>query len=146
MQKIQRTEKVNLEIIEKDIPEIKEVDIKLLELTRTLRGTLITNDLNLIKIAQLRDVPVLNLNELAQAMRPPVLPGEVLKLFVVKEGKEPDQGVAYLDDGTMVVVEEGRQYIGRTIDIMIHSVLQTSTGRMIFGRPKSEDFSIQKEE
>ncbi len=146
LQKIQRTEKVKLEIIEKDIPEIKEVDIKLLELTRTLRGTLITNDLNLIKIAQLRDVPVLNLNELAQAMRPPVLPGEVLKLFVVKEGKEPDQGVAYLDDGTMVVVEEGRQYIGRTIDIMIHSVLQTSTGRMIFGRPKSEDFSIQKEE
>lgn len=138
LQRIQRAERIKFEVIEKDIPEIKEVDIKLVELTRGLKGTLITNDLNLIKIAQLRGVPVLNLNELAQAMRPPVLPGEVLRLFIIKEGKEPDQGVAYLDDGTMVVVEEGRPYIGKSIDILIHSILQTGTGRMIFGKPRTD--------
>lgn len=138
LQRIQRAERIKFEIIEKDIPELKEVDIKLVELTRGIKGTLITNDLNLIKIAQLRGVPVLNLNELAQTMRPPVLPGEILNLFVVKEGKEHDQGVAYLDDGTMVVVEGGRQYIGKTIEVLIHSVLQTGTGRMIFGKPKTD--------
>ncbi len=143
LQRIKRAEKIRFEIVEKDIPEIKEVDTKLVEITRILRGTLITNDLNLIKIAQLRGVPVLNMNELAQAMRPPVLPGEVLKLFIVKEGKEPDQGVAYLDDGTMVVVEEGKQYIGKTMDVVIHSVLQTGTGRMIFGKPKIEASSSE---
>lgn len=136
LQRIQRAERIKFEVIEKDIPEIKEVDIKLVELTRGLKGTLISNDLNLIKIAQLRGVPVLNLNELAQTMRPPVLPGEILNLFIVKEGKEPDQGVAYLDDGTMVVVEEGRPYIGKSIEVIIHSVLQTGTGRMIFGKPR----------
>lgn len=145
LQRIKRSEKIKFEIIEKDIPEIKEVDRKLIELSRILKGTLITNDQNLIKIAQLRGVPVLNLNELAQAMRPPVLPGEVLRLFIVKEGKEPDQGVAYLDDGTMVVVEEGRSSIGKTIDVVIHTVLQSSTGRMIFGKPKTDD-STEKEQ
>lgn len=138
LHRIQRAERVNFEIIEKDLAEIKEVDIKLVELTRGIKGTLITNDLNLIKIAQLRGVSVLNLNELAQAMRPPVLPGEILSLFIVKEGKESDQGVAYLDDGTMVVVEGAKQHIGKTIDVVIHSVLQTGTGRMIFGKPKNE--------
>lgn len=146
LQRIKRAEKIRFEIVEKDIPEIKEVDAKLIELSRILKGTLITNDQNLIKIAQLRGVPVLNLNELAQAMRPPVLPGEVLRLFIVKEGKEPDQGVAYLDDGTMVVVEEGRSSIGRTIDVVIHSVLQTGTGRMIFGKPKTDDSFTEKEQ
>jgi len=146
LQRIKRAEKIRFEIVEKDIPEIKEVDTKLIELSRILKGTLITNDQNLIKIAQLRGVPVLNLNELAQAMRPPVLPGEVLRLFIVKEGKEPDQGVAYLDDGTMVVVEEGRSSIGRTIDVVIHSVLQTGTGRMIFGKPKTDDPFAEKEQ
>lgn len=139
LQRIQRAERVKFEIIEKDIPEIKEVDVKLVELTRGLKGTLITNDLNLIKIAQLRGVSVLNLNELAQTMRPPVLPGEILNLFIVKEGKEADQGVAYLDDGTMVVVEGGKQYIGKTIEVLIHSVLQTGTGRMIFGKPRIDN-------
>jgi len=141
MQRIKRMPMIHFEILEEDFPEIKEVDIKLIELCRTIKATIVSNDLNLIKIAQLRGVPVLNLNELAQAMRPPVLPGEILKLFIVKEGKEPDQGVAYLDDGTMVVVEEGRKYIGKTIDVVIHSVLQTSSGRMIFGRPKDETFN-----
>ncbi|MEN2985985.1 MAG: PIN domain-containing protein [Thermodesulfovibrionaceae bacterium] len=138
LQRIQKAERVRLEIIEKDIPEIKEVDIKLAELCRTLKGSLITNDLNLAKLAQLRGISVLNLNELAMAMRSPVMPGEVLSLFIIKEGKEPDQGVAYLDDGTMVVVEEGKKFIGQTIDVVIHSVLQTSSGRMVFGKPKSE--------
>lgn len=146
LQRIKKAEKIKVEILEKDIPEIKEVDTKLVELSRTLKGTLITNDLNLVKIAQLRGVSVLNLNELAQVMRPPVLPGEVLKLFIVKEGKEPDQGVAYLDDGTMVVVEEGKPYIGKTIDVLIHSVLQTGTGRMIFGKPKTSASFTEKED
>lgn len=146
LQRIQRTERVKMEIIEKDIPEIKEVDLKLIELTRGLKGTLVTNDINLVKIAQLRGVSVLNLNELAKSMRPPVLPGELVQLFIVKEGKEPDQGVAYLDDGTMVVVEGGKQYIGKTIDVVIHSILQTGSGRMIFGKPKSEsDDEIEDE-
>lgn len=135
MQRIKRMPMINFEILEEDIPEIKDVDIKLVELCRIIKGILISNDLNLIKIAQLRGVSVLNINELAQAMRPPVLPGEALKLFIAKEGKEPQQGVAYLDDGTMVVVEGGRQHIGKTIDVVIHSVLQTSSGRMIFGKP-----------
>lgn len=146
IQKIQRTEKVKFEILDKDIPEIKEVDIKLVELCRALKAILVTNDSNLVKIAQIRGISVLNLNELAQAMRPPVLPGEVLKLFIVKEGKEADQGVAYLDDGTMVVVEEGKKYIGKTIEIFVHSVLQTSTGRMIFGRPKTEETETREDE
>lgn len=146
LQRIKKAEKIKVEILEKDIPEIKEVDTKLVELSRILKGTLITNDLNLVKIAQLRGVSVLNLNELAQVMRPPVLPGEVLKLFIVKEGKEPDQGVAYLDDGTMVVVEEGKPYIGKTIDVLIHSVLQTGTGRMIFGKPKTSASFTEKED
>jgi len=145
MQRIKRMPMINFEILEEDLPEIKEVDIKLVELCRIIKGTIISNDLNLVKIAQLRGVSVLNINELAQAMRPPVLPGESLKLFIAKEGKEPDQGVAYLDDGTMVVVEEGRKYIGKTIDVVIHSVLQTSSGRMIFGRPFNEAGSEKDE-
>lgn len=145
LHRIQRVEKLKFEIIEKDLPEIKEIDIKLVELSRTLKGTLITNDSNLVKITQLRGVSVLNLNELAQAMRPPVLPGEALKLFVAKEGKEHEQGVAYLDNGTMVVIEEGRRYIGKTIDVVIHSVIQTSTGRMIFGKPKIENQENEQE-
>lgn len=144
LQRIKRADKIKLEIIEKDIPEIKEVDIKLIEITRAVKGTLITNDQNLIKIAQFRGVPTLNLNELAQIMRPPVLPGETLELFIVKEGKEHDQGVAYLDDGTMVVVEGGRDYIGRNVEVQIHSVLQTGSGRMIFGKPKLESTIEEK--
>lgn len=144
LQRIRRADKIKLEIIEKDIPEIKEVDIKLVETTRAVKGTLITNDQNLIKIAQFRGVPTLNLNELAQVMRPPVLPGETLELFIVKEGKEHDQGVAYLDDGTMVVVEGGRDYIGRNVEVQIHSVLQTGSGRMIFGKPKLESTIEEK--
>jgi uncharacterized protein YacL len=146
LQRIQRAEKVKVEIIEKDISEIKEIDAKLVELTRGLKGTLITNDLNLMKISQIRGVAVLNLNELAQAMRPPVIPGEILNLFIIKEGKDADQGVAYLEDGTMVVVEGGKHYIGKTIKILIHSVLQTGTGRVIFGRPTTDKHNDKENE
>ena len=111
-----------------------EVDLKLIELARTLRGEIVTNDFNLNKVAQLRGVEVLNINELANALKPVVLPGEIMKVFILKEGKEYNQGVAYLDDGTMVVVDNARRMISRTIDIVVTSVLQTTAGKMIFGR------------
>jgi hypothetical protein len=110
------------------------VDLKLIELARTLQGKIVTNDFNLNKVAQLRGVEVLNINELANALKPVVLPGEFMKVFILKEGKEYNQGVAYLDDGTMVVVDNARKLIGKTIDVVVTSVLQTTAGKMIFGR------------
>ncbi len=104
------------------------------ELARTLQGEIVTNDFNLNKVAQLRGVEVLNINELANALKPVVLPGEFMKVFILKEGKEYNQGVAYLDDGTMVVVDNARRLIGKTIDVVVTSVLQTTAGKMIFGR------------
>ena len=101
---------------------------------RTLQGKIVTNDFNLNKVAQLRGVDVLNINELANALKPVVLPGEFMKVFILKEGKEYNQGVAYLDDGTMVVVDNARRMISRNIDIVVTSVLQTTAGKMIFGR------------
>jgi hypothetical protein len=117
-----------------DFPEVREVDLKLIELARTLQGKIVTNDFNLNKVAQLRGVAVLNINELANSLKPVVLPGEIMKVFILKEGKEYNQGVAYLDDGTMVVVDNARKLIGRTIDVVVTSVLQTTAGKMIFGR------------
>ncbi len=117
-----------------DFPEIREVDLKLIELARSLPGKIVTNDFNLNKVAQLRGVAVLNINELANALKPVVLPGEIMKVFILKEGKEYNQGVAYLDDGTMVVVDNARKMISKTIDIVVTSVLQTTAGKMIFGR------------
>ena len=113
---------------------MREVDLKLIELARTLQGKIVTNDFNLNKVAQLRGVEVLNINELANALKPVVLPGEIMKVFILKEGKEYNQGVAYLDDGTMVVVDNARKMISKTIDIVVTSVLQTTAGKMIFGR------------
>jgi uncharacterized protein YacL len=113
---------------------VREVDLKLIELGRTLQGKIVTNDFNLNKVAQLRGVAVLNINELANALKPVVLPGEFMKVFILKEGKEYNQGVAYLDDGTMVVVDNARRMISRNIDIVVTSVLQTTAGKMIFGR------------
>jgi hypothetical protein len=110
------------------------VDLKLIELARALSGKIVTNDFNLNKVAQLRGVEVLNINELANALKPVVLPGEIMKVFILKEGKEYNQGVAYLDDGTMVVVDNARKMISKTIDIVVTSVLQTTAGKMIFGR------------
>ena len=113
---------------------MREVDLKLIELARTLQGKIVTNDFNLNKVAQLRGVDVLNINELANSLKPVVLPGEIMKVFILKEGKEYNQGVAYLDDGTMVVVDNARKMISKTIDIVVTSVLQTTAGKMIFGR------------
>src|SRR5688500_9242730 len=121
-------------ISDMDFSEVREVDLKLIELGRTLQGKIVTNDFNLNTVAQLRGVEVLNINELANSLKPVVLPGEVMKVFILKEGKEYNQGVAYLDDGTMVVVDNARRMISKNIDIVVTSVLQTTAGKMIFGR------------
>jgi uncharacterized protein YacL len=134
LQKIQKMSGVEVMISDVDFPEIREVDLKLIELARSLQGKIVTNDFNLNKVAQLRGVEVLNINELANALKPVVLPGEIMKVFILKEGKEYNQGVAYLDDGTMVVVDNARKMISKTIDIVVTSVLQTTAGKMIFGR------------
>jgi uncharacterized protein YacL len=134
LQKIQKMSGIDVVISDVDFPDVKEVDLKLIELARTVGGKIVTNDFNLNKVAQLRGVSVLNINELANSLKPVVLPGEFMKVFILKEGKEYNQGVAYLDDGTMVVVDNGRRMIGRTIDIVVTSVLQTTAGKMIFGR------------
>jgi uncharacterized protein YacL len=134
LQKIQKMSGVEVVISDVDFPEVREVDLKLIELARTLQGKIVTNDFNLNKVAQLRGVEVLNVNELANSLKPVVLPGEIMKVFILKEGKEYNQGVAYLDDGTMVVVDNARRMISKTIDIVVTSVLQTTAGKMIFGR------------
>jgi uncharacterized protein YacL len=134
LQKIQKMAGLDVMISDIDFPEVREVDLKLIELARTLQGKIVTNDFNLNKVAQLRGVAVLNINELANSLKPVVLPGEIMKVFILKEGKEYNQGVAYLDDGTMVVVDNARKLIGRTIDVVVTSVLQTTAGKMIFGR------------
>ena len=115
-------------------PSVREVDLKLIELGKQIDAVIVTNDFNLNKVAQLRGVNVLNINELANALKPVVLPGEAMRVFILKEGKEHNQGVAYLDDGTMVVVDNARRLIGRNTDIAVTSVLQTTAGKMIFGR------------
>ncbi len=134
LQRVQKMTNVHVQIVETDFPEVKEVDLKLIELAKRLSGKIVTNDFNLNKVAQLRGVAVLNINELANSLKPVVLPGEVLRVFVLKEGKEPGQGVAYLDDGTMVVVDQGKRAIGRTVEVTVTSVLQTTAGKMIFCR------------
>ncbi len=131
---IQKNHDVVVEIIEDDFPHIKEVDAKVVELGKKLGAKILTNDLNLNKVAELQGVRVLNINELSNALKPVVLPGEMMRVFVLKEGKEAGQGVAYLDDGTMVVVDNARRCIGKNIDVVVTSVLQTSAGRMIFTR------------
>lgn len=121
---------------EKALDEIPEVDVKLLKLAQIMNGKVVTNDFNLNKVAVIKGVQVLNINELANTLKPVVLPGEEMNLFLVKEGKEQNQGVAYLDDGTMIVVEDGRKYIGQNVRVMVTSVLQTAAGRMIFAKTK----------
>jgi uncharacterized protein YacL len=134
LQKVQKMSNVHVQIVETDFPEVREVDLKLIELARRMDGKIVTNDFNLNKVAQLRGVAVLNINELANSLKPVVLPGEVLRVFVLKEGKESGQGVAYLDDGTMVVVDQGKKALGKTIEVTVTSVLQTTAGKMIFCR------------
>ncbi len=138
VKKLKDNKKIILKILEKDYPKITEVDAKIVKFAEDLRAKIITSDYNLNKVASVRGVRVLNINELSNAIKPPVLPGEEIKVFVLKEGKEKKQGVAYLDDGTMVVVEDGKNYIGQKIDVTVSSILQTSAGRMIFVRKGRE--------
>ena len=131
---LQKSSQIAVLVWEQDFPEIRDVDSKLLELGKQLDAKIVTNDVNLSKVAKLRGLSVLNINELANALRPVVLPGESMKVFIIKEGKEKDQGVGYLDDGTMVVVDNSRRMIGQNVDVTVTSVLQTTVGKMIFGR------------
>jgi uncharacterized protein YacL len=134
LQRLRNNSQIDIQIVETDFPAVKEVDLKLIELGKELEAVIVTNDFNLNKVSQLRGVSVLNINELANALKPVVLPGEAMRVFILKEGKEYNQGVAYLDDGTMVVVDNARRLIGKTADVAVTSVLQTTAGKMIFGR------------
>ncbi|AIQ65755.1 twitching motility protein PilT [Paenibacillus stellifer] len=136
LNKIQKELDVKVLIYEGDFEEISEVDSKLVKLAKVLHGKVVTNDFNLNKVCELQGVSVLNINDLANAVKPVVLPGEEIIVQVIKDGKEHGQGVAYLDDGTMIVVEGGREFIGSTMEVLVTSVLQTSAGRMIFAKPK----------
>jgi uncharacterized protein YacL len=139
LDQLQKSSRVSVVITEVDFPEVPDVDSKLIELAKQMDAKIITNDFNLNKIAQLQGVAVLNINELANALKPVVLPGEMVNVFILKEGKEKDQGVAYLDDGTMVVVDNSRKMIGQNVEITVTSVLQTTVGKMIFGRYNEVD-------
>lgn len=139
LHRIQKLSRITVKIIEEDFPKIREVDAKLVALAKALNAKILTNDFNLNKIAELQGVTVLNINELANALKPVVLPGEVMKVFILKEGKEYNQGIAYLDDGTMVVVENARRLIGKNAEVTVTSVLQTTAGRMIFCKLKEDD-------
>jgi uncharacterized protein YacL len=136
IEKIQKQKDLKVSILDQNPPK-DNVDAKLVDLALDLQGTIITNDFNLNKVAELRGVKVLNLNKLANALKPAVLPGEILNVQIIREGKTPGQGIAYMDDGTMVVVENARRYIGRAIEAVVTSVLQTGTGRMIFTEIKN---------
>ncbi|TAJ33228.1 MAG: TRAM domain-containing protein [Nitrospirae bacterium] len=143
LNKIQKMVDIDVRIVDDDFPNVKEVDAKIVVLAKKVGAKVITNDLNLNKVAELQGVRVLNINELCNALRPVVLPGETIRVFVLKEGKEAGQGVAYLDDGTMIVVDNAKRCIGRNVDVVVTSVLQTTAGRMIFTRLKEE---TEKEE
>ncbi len=138
LQKIQKNPDLNVRIIQHDFPKIREVDGKLVTLGKALNAKILTNDFNLNKVAELQGVGVLNINQLANAVKPVVLPGEMLSVFVLKEGKEHGQGVAYLEDGTMVVVDNAKKDIGREVEVTVTSALQTTAGRMIFTRLKED--------
>lgn len=132
LNRLQKTPNINVTIHEEDFPEIRDVDAKLIKLAKVLNAKVFTNDFNLNKIAELQSVGVLNINDLSNALKPVVLTGEEMRVNITKEGKEYNQGVAYLDDGTMVVVDNTRHLIGQTVNVIVTSVLQTSAGRMIF--------------
>lgn len=138
LNKIQKEMDTPVQIYEGDFEDLTEVDSKLVRLAKTINGKVVTNDFNLNKVCELQGIAVLNINELANAVKPVVLPGEEMVAQIVKDGKEAGQGVAYLDDGTMVVVEGGRRHIGEAIEVLVTSVLQTAAGRMIFAKPKQD--------
>lgn len=139
LKKLQEEAEGPVRVEDKDYEGSEEVDVKLLRLARELHGAVMTNDYNLNKVAGVAGVPVLNINELAGALRPAVLPGEEMTVHIIREGKEPGQGVAYLEDGTMVVVENGRRRVGDTLTAEVTTVLQTSAGRMIFARARTDE-------
>lgn len=145
---MQKEMAVAIRIVNKDYEDTAEVDSKLIKLAQEVSGVIVTNDFNLNKVCELQGVAVLNINELANAVKPVVLPGEEMSAQIIKDGKEAGQGIAYLDDGTMIVVEGGRRYIGETLDVLVTSVLQTAAGRMIFAKPKgsiSEKISMKQQ-
>jgi uncharacterized protein YacL len=141
--KLQKMANLNIQIVEDDFPSVREVDLKLIELGKMYEAKIMTNDFNLNKVAQLQGVEVLNINELANSLKPIVLPGEIMRVFILKEGKEYNQGVAYLDDGTMVVVDNARKMMGKNVDVSVTSVLQTTAGKMIFGKFDERASGIQ---
>ena len=135
LQRIRTDSRMKVEVTNKDFDDIAEVDSKLVRLAQDVKGKIITNDFNLNKVAQLRGVEVLNINALSNAVKPVVIPGETMQATIVKSGKEAGQGVAYLEDGTMIVVENGSRHIGETLEVEVTSALQTAAGRMIFAKP-----------
>ena len=139
LQRLQRLPGVTVEIVDDDPAQVSEVDLKLIEVARARRGVVITTDYNLNRVAEVSGLRVLNVNDLAGALRPVALPGEAMRVSIVREGKEPGQGVGFLDDGTMVVVEQGKRLIGQHVDVTVTSALQTSAGRLIFTRPRADD-------
>ncbi|SES40118.1 Uncharacterized conserved protein YacL, contains PIN and TRAM domains [Psychrobacillus sp. OK032] len=136
LKKLQNERASAVLIVEEDFEDVQEVDLKLVRLAKKMNGIVVTNDFNLNKVCDLHQVRVLNINDLANAVKPVVIPGEIMHVVVIKDGKEHNQGVAYLDDGTMIVVEGGKAYIGQAINVEVTSVLQTSAGRMIFAKPQ----------
>jgi uncharacterized protein YacL len=134
VQRLQKIERIQLEVVSQDFSSTRGVDLKLIELAKLHSSKIVTNDFNLNKLAQVQGVEVLNINELANALKPVVLPGETMRVFILKEGKEHNQGVAYLDDGTMVVVDHARRLVSKTVEITVTTVLQTTAGKMIFGK------------
>lgn len=139
LSRMQRMAGVYIEIADQDFPKIKGVDAKLVALAKKMNGKILTNDFNLNKVAELQGIKILNVNELANALKPVVLPGEMMTVKIIREGKEPGQGVAYLDDGTMIVVDGGSRFAGNTVDVVVTSVLQTTAGRMIFSELKGAE-------
>jgi uncharacterized protein YacL len=142
---LQKEERISVKMDENELPEAEEVDMKLVHLAKKLDGVVMTNDYNLNKVAEFQNVEVLNINELANALKPVVIPGESMRVLIVKEGTERSQGVAYLDDGTMVVVEEGKHHINEQKDVVVTSSLQTNAGRMIFAKLREEQRSLEDE-
>ncbi|HEY3278023.1 MAG TPA: PIN domain-containing protein [Syntrophorhabdaceae bacterium] len=138
LHRLQKQTLVKVRIVDYDFPKLQDVDTKLIALAKKLNGKIVTNDYNLHKVAELQGVEVLNMNQLATAMKPPILPGEQMGIKILKEGKEHGQGIGYLEDGTMVVVDEARKLLGKSVDVVVTSVLQTTSGRMIFAKLKEQ--------
>jgi uncharacterized protein YacL len=138
LHRLQKQASVKVKIVDYDFPKLKDVDSKLIALAKNMNGKIVTNDFNLNKVAELQGIEVMNLNELATALKPSVLPAEQMTIRVVKEGKEHGQGIGYLDDGTMIVVDDARKLLGKTVDVIVTSLLQTTSGRMIFARLKEQ--------